>query len=73
MCVHGSVLLYGHRNHKAHWDGEPRTSTSTFTQLLNSLKMALIDASLKAESLFIFLFIVYFFKFSLCFKIINAP
>ena len=36
MRVHGSMLLYVHRNHKAHYDGEPRTATSTFTQLLNS-------------------------------------
>ena len=28
------MVLYVHRNHKA-WDGEPRTSTSTFTQLLS--------------------------------------
>ena len=28
-----SVLLYVHRDHK---DGEPRTATSTFTQLLSS-------------------------------------
>ena len=32
---HGSVF-YVHRNHLAHWDGKPRTATSTFTQLLNS-------------------------------------
>ena len=30
------MLLHVHRNHKAHSDGEPRTATSTFTQLLNS-------------------------------------
>ena len=34
MREHGLLLLY--RNHKAHLDGEPRTATSTFTQLLNS-------------------------------------
>ena len=34
MCKHSSVLLYTHRNHK---DGEPRTATSTSTQLLNSV------------------------------------
>ena len=33
---HGSLLLYVHRNRKAHQDGQPRTATSTFTQLLNS-------------------------------------
>ena len=36
MPKRGSVLLYVHRNRKAHYDGEPRTATSTFTQLLNS-------------------------------------
>ena len=36
MRVHGSVLFYVHRSHKAHKDGEPRTAKSTFTQLLNS-------------------------------------
>ena len=36
MRVHGSMLLYVHRNRKAHSDGVPRTATSTFTQLLNS-------------------------------------
>ena len=36
MRKNGSMLLYVHRNHKAHYDGEPRTATSTFTQLLNS-------------------------------------
>ena len=25
-----------HRNRKAHWDGKPRTATSTFTQFLSS-------------------------------------
>ena len=35
-ALHGSVLLYVHRNHKVHQDGETRTATSTFTQLLNS-------------------------------------
>ena len=30
------MLLYVHRNRKAHEDGKPRTATSTFTQLLNS-------------------------------------
>ena len=35
---HGSVLPYVHRNRKAaHWDGKPRTATSTFTQLLDSV------------------------------------
>ena len=32
------MLLYVHRNHKAHSDGEPRTATSTFTQLLDSIE-----------------------------------
>ena len=35
MREHGSVLLFVHGNHKARWDGEPRTATSTLTQLLN--------------------------------------
>ena len=35
MHEHGSVLLFVHGNHKARWDGEPRTATSTLTQLLN--------------------------------------
>ena len=30
------ALLYVHRNRRLIRDGEPRTSTSTFTQLLNS-------------------------------------
>ena len=30
---HGSMLLYVHRKYKVHSDGEPRTATSTFTQL----------------------------------------
>ena len=32
---HGSVLFYVHGNHKAREDGQPKTATSTFTQLLN--------------------------------------
>ena len=32
----GWVLLYVHRNRRLIKDGKPRTSTSTFTQLLNS-------------------------------------
>ena len=32
---HGSVLLYAHGNRKARSDGQPRTATSTLTQLLN--------------------------------------
>ena len=35
MPKHGSINLYIHGNQKAHWDGQPRTSTSTLTQLLN--------------------------------------
>ena len=31
VSKHGSMLLYVHRNHKAHWNGEPRTATSNFT------------------------------------------
>ena len=34
---HGSMLLYVHRNRKAHQDGKPRTATSTFPRLLNSV------------------------------------
>ena len=36
MPKHGSVLLYVHRNRKAHYDWEPRTATATFTQLRSS-------------------------------------
>ena len=35
MPKHGSVNLYVHGIQKARQDGQPRTSTSTFTQLLN--------------------------------------
>ena len=35
MSEHGSILLYVHGNHKARSDGQPRTATSTLTQLLN--------------------------------------
>ena len=35
MPKHGSIILYVHGNQKAHLDGQPRTSTSTLTQLLN--------------------------------------
>ena len=35
MPKHGSINLYVHGNQKARLDGQPRTSTSTFTQLLN--------------------------------------
>ena len=38
--VHGSVLLYVHGNHEGRSDGQPRTATSTFTQLLNSGQMS---------------------------------
>ena len=36
MPKHGSIILYVHGNQKARQDGQPRTSTSTFTQLLSS-------------------------------------
>ena len=35
MPKHGSVILYVHGNQKARSDGQPRTATSTLTQLLN--------------------------------------
>ena len=35
MPKHGSIILYVHGNQKARLDGQPRTSTSTLTQLLN--------------------------------------
>ena len=35
MPKHGSINLYVHGNLKARQDGQPRTSTSTLTQLLN--------------------------------------
>ena len=37
MREHGSMLLYVHGNHKARYDGKPRTATSTLTQHLNSI------------------------------------
>ena len=33
MPKHGSVILYIHGNQKARYDGQPRTATSTLTQL----------------------------------------
>ena len=35
MPKHGSIILYVHGNQKARYDGQPRTSTSTLTQLRN--------------------------------------
>ena len=35
MCEQGSIVLYVHGNQKARQDGQPRTATSTLTQLLN--------------------------------------
>ena len=35
MREHGSLLLYVHGNRKVRQDGQFRTATSTFTQLLN--------------------------------------
>ena len=36
------VLLYVHRNRRVIRDGEPRTATSSFTQLLNSVLQMLL-------------------------------
>ena len=35
MPKHGAIILYVHGNQKARWEGQLRTATSTFTQLLN--------------------------------------
>ena len=35
MPKHGSIILYIQGNQKARYDGQPRTATSTLTQLLN--------------------------------------
>ena len=35
MPKHSSIQLYLHGNQKARYDGQPRTATSTLTQLLN--------------------------------------
>ena len=35
MPKHGSINLYVHGSQKARYDGQPRTATSTLTQLLN--------------------------------------
>ena len=35
MPKHGAINLYVHENQKVRKDGQPRTSTSTLTQLLN--------------------------------------
>ena len=35
MPKHSSIILYVHGNQKARKDGQPRTATSTLTQLLN--------------------------------------
>ena len=35
MPKHGLIILYVHGNQKARSDGQPRTATSTLTQLLN--------------------------------------
>ena len=40
MREHGSVLLYVHGNHTAREEGKPRPATSTLTQLLNSIVVA---------------------------------
>ena len=42
MREHGSILLYVHGNHEARLDGQPKTATSTFTQLLNSVLQMLL-------------------------------
>ena len=41
MPKHGSIILYVHGNQKARLDGQPRTSTSTLTQLLNYVFLVL--------------------------------
>ena len=46
----GWVLLYVHRNRRLIRDGEPRTATSTFTQLLRSV---VLDASLAFKVLIV--------------------
>ena len=35
MPKHGAIIIYVHGNQKARQDGQPRTATSTLTQLLN--------------------------------------
>ena len=35
MPKYGSIILYVHGNKKARYDGQPRTATSTLTQLLD--------------------------------------
>ena len=37
MLKHGSIILYVHGNQNACWDRQPRTATSTLTQLLKWL------------------------------------
>ena len=46
----GCVLLYVHRKRRLIRDGEPRTTTSTFTQLLSSV---VLDASLAFKVLIV--------------------
>ena len=42
MQKHGSIDLYVHGNHKARSAGQPRTATSTLTQLLNYVPCRLV-------------------------------
>ena len=63
MRVHGLVLLYVHRNHQAYKDGEPKTATSTFTQLnsdffpVHAIRPGVTAKADMALNLFPFLFL----------------
>ena len=43
MREHGSISLYVHGNPKARYNGEPRTATSTLTQLPDSVGTMLLS------------------------------
>ena len=49
MPKQGSIILYVHGNQKVRYDGQPRTSTSTLTQLLNYEGRTIVEGSRSHE------------------------
>ena len=71
------VLLYVHRNRRFIRDGEPKTSTSTFTQLLTSAFLSFLPSLGFLENivswlclLHMFLFCIFVLFFCFCFPFI---
>ena len=72
MPKHGSIILYVHGNQKARLDGQPRTATSTLTQLLNYDVSFSMFISVSVYLTFLVCRVFFLFYVHVCFSLFHV-